>query len=199
MVFVIPGDKISEKPEHFKKGTAYIKDGTTYAAVVGTLQDGRFTPLEGVYLPMRDDPLVGVIIDERHGNYTVDANIAFPVLILAKNIGRTRFRLGDYVSMRIARIEDDGTVIAGDVKLLKSGKVIDVPTSKVPRIIGKNASMLSLIKEKTGVNILVGANGYVWIGSAGKVTKAIKAIKTIVAKAHLAGLTDEISKMLESG
>ncbi|MGB9719292.1 MAG: KH domain-containing protein [Candidatus Anstonellales archaeon] len=199
MVFVIPGDIISEKPEHFKKGTAYIKNGKTYAAVVGIVEEGRFTSLEGVYLPMQDDPLVGVIIDERHGNYTVDANIAFPVLILAKNIGRMRFRLGDFVSMRVSRIEDDGTVIAGDVRLLKGGKVIDVPASKVPRIIGKKASMLSLIKEKTATDMFVGANGYIWISDKGKVTKAIKAIKTIVAKAHLTGLTDEISKMLESG
>jgi exosome complex component RRP4 len=199
LVFVIPGDVISERPEQFKKGTAYIKDGKTYAAVVGTLEGGRFTSLEGVYLPMEGDPLVGIVVDERHGNYTLDANIAFPVLILAKNLGRMKLRLGDCVSVKVARIEDDGTIIAGDVRLLKGGKVIDVPPSKVPRIIGKKASMLSLIKEKTGVDIFVGANGYIWIGERGKVTMAMKAIKTIVAKAHLAGLTDEISKMLGSG
>ncbi|MEM2947916.1 MAG: KH domain-containing protein [Candidatus Anstonellales archaeon] len=199
MVFVIPGDMISDKPEHFKKGTAYIKDGKTYAAVVGTLEEGKFTSLESVYIPMQDDPIVGIVIDERHGNYTVDANIAFPVLILAKNIGRARFKLGDFISAKIYRIEGDGTVILGNVRLLKGGKVIDVPSAKVPRIIGKKGSMLSLIKEKTGVEMFVGANGYIWIGDRGKITKAIKAIKTIVAKAHLTGLTDEISKMLESG
>ena len=198
LVFVIPGDVISEKPERFKKGIAYIKDGKTYAAVVGMLDEGKFTNLEGVYIPTENDPLVGIVIDERHGNYTLDANIAFPVLVLSKNIGRIRLKLGDFVLVRVLRIEDDGTVIAGDVRVLKGGKVIDVPPSKVPRIIGKRASMLSLIKEKTGTDIFVGANGYIWIGERGRVPMAIKAIKIIVAKAHLAGLTDEISKLLES-
>jgi exosome complex component RRP4 len=65
----------------------------------------------------------------------------------------------------------------------------------VPRLIGKEGSMINIIKEKTGTIIRVGQNGVVWI-SGENVDKAIKAIKTIEEKSHIIGLTDEITKLL---
>jgi len=78
---------------------------------------------------------------------------------------------------------------------LKGGVTIRITPSKVPRLIGKEGSMINTIKEKTGTVIRVGQNGVVWI-SGEKVDKAIKAIKMIEEKSHIIGLTEEISKLL---
>ena len=75
------------------------------------------------------------------------------------------------------------------------GVIIKITPSKVPRLIGKQGSMVTLIKEKTGTIIRVGQNGLVWV-SGENVDKAIKAIKTIEQKSHIFGLTEEISKLL---
>ena len=78
---------------------------------------------------------------------------------------------------------------------LKGGVVIKITPSKVPRLIGKQGSMVNLIKEKTGTVIRVGQNGLVWLDGE-KVEKAIKAIKLIDEKSHIYGLTEGISKLL---
>jgi len=67
----------------------------------------------------------------------------------------------------------------------------------VPRVIGKEASMINLIKKKTNTVIYVGTNGYVYIGSQGNVSKAIEALNMIVRRSHLSGLTDTITEFLE--
>ena len=81
---------------------------------------------------------------------------------------------------------------------LKGGMMIDVTPSKVPRVIGKQGSMISLLKERTGCKIIVGQNGKVWIKGENfeNEKKAVDAIKMIEEFAHTAGLTDRISGFL---
>ena len=69
--------------------------------------------------------------------------------------------------------------------------------NKVPRVIGKQASMIQLIKENTGVEITVGQNGLVWLrGTPEGEIKAQSVIEMIETKAHESGLTDKVSKFL---
>ena len=79
------------------------------------------------------------------------------------------------------------------------GKIIEIQSSRVPRIIGKQGSMISMIKESTNCNIIVGQNGKVWIsGDDHKMERiAEAAIKKIEAEAHFSGLTEKISKFLK--
>jgi len=77
--------------------------------------------------------------------------------------------------------------------------MIDVTSSKVPRIIGKQGSMISLIKNATNCRIVVGQNGKVWISGddPGKEMIATEAILKIEQEAHTSGLTDKISAFLK--
>ncbi len=82
--------------------------------------------------------------------------------------------------------------------MLRSGRVVEVSYTKVPRVIGRAGSMISLLKSKLDVNIFVGKNGRIWIN--GKVEDedlAVKIIKRIEQEAHTSGLTDRITKLLE--
>ena len=87
------------------------------------------------------------------------------------------------------------------LRKLKEGKIIQVTSSKVPRIIGKQGSMISMIKEKTNCQIFVGQNGIVWIKGE-KVEDevlATEAILKVEEESHNQGLTDKIKDFLEKG
>ncbi len=83
---------------------------------------------------------------------------------------------------------------------VQGGRIIKINSQKVPRVIGKQGSMVSLVKEKTGCEITVGQNGLIWIkGTPEGEYQAEQAIKTIEAKSHTSGLTDKMQKLLENG
>jgi exosome complex component RRP4 len=82
-------------------------------------------------------------------------------------------------------------------KKLDGGRLIQINTTKVPRVIGKQASMITMIKEKTGCRVFVGQNGLVWLsGEPHGENLATEAIKKIERESHLSGLTEEIEKFL---
>ncbi len=193
---VLPGDVIREKVNRNEAGIVREENNTKYAMVVGMVREGKFIPLEHVYVPKPGDPVVGVVSGERRGiGYVVDLNTYYPGLILSRGL-RIKLPLSSQIFAKVARIESGGNIVLTDVKRLPMGRVVDVPAAKVPRIIGRDMAMLKIIKEKTGVDIYLGFNGYIWLGRRGDVAKAIKAIKAIVSKAHIKGLTDEITEML---
>ncbi|MBW2968416.1 KH domain-containing protein, partial [Candidatus Woesearchaeota archaeon] len=81
---------------------------------------------------------------------------------------------------------------------LEGGRILEVNTNKVPRIIGKEGSMITMIKNATGCKITVGQNGLVWIsGEPDKENIAIEAIKKAEKESHTQGLTDQIKGFLE--
>ena len=84
------------------------------------------------------------------------------------------------------------------LRKLTNGTVLKVNTNKVPRIIGKQGSMVSMIKDATGCRVTVGQNGLVYVdGEPSKEVIVIKAIKKIEAESHTSGLTDKIKVFLE--
>ena len=196
MKILLPGDVIG-KGVRVEKGISWEENGITYASVVGMITNKNFVALEHVYIPKPGHPIVGIIKGEKRPvGYLVDTNTYYQGLILSRET-RVKFKIGTQIFAKVARIEESGTIVLGEVKKLPNGKIVDVPASKIPRIIGKNASMIKTIKKYTNTKLYVGSNGYIWIGKEGDVALAVKAIKQIVSKAHLKGLTDEITEMLK--
>jgi exosome complex component RRP4 len=193
----IPGDKLptSVRVSRLNQNAVRKTGNVLYATVVGSVDEDMFMPFEMVYIPKEGDSIVGIVTDKRNIGYFINTGTAYEGLILSRET-RADFRVGDIIFAKGERIEEPDTVILSNPKLLDVGRILDVPSSKIPRLIGKEASMINMIKEKTGASILVGANGYVWISSKGKVNKAIQAINKIISKAHMTGLTDEITKFL---
>jgi len=77
--------------------------------------------------------------------------------------------------------------------------LLKINAHKVPRIIGKEGSMVNLIKDETGCNITVGQNGLISISGdkVGDELLAKKAIMFIVEKAYISGLTEEMKKWFD--
>jgi exosome complex component RRP4 len=159
-------------------------------------ETGRYMPLENPYKPYVGDIVVGMVVDVRHAGYEVDLNLPDGGFIPTRDT-RISLQLGDFVVCKIKSVNEVGDVDLGEVKRLPKGKVVDFPPAKVPRLIGRKSSMLTLLKENTGGDILVGNNGYVWVSENNNMPLLLKAIDTIDRKAHTSGLTDRIAKLLK--
>ena len=112
------------------------------------------------------------------------------------------YDLGDYVVCKIVNVTSqklvDVAMRGPGLKKLQGGRIIEVNANKVPRIIGKAGSMVSMIKEATNCQIVVGQNGLVWIdGEPEMELITVNTIRKIEEGSHLTGLTDKIKEYLE--
>jgi exosome complex component RRP4 len=145
--------------------------------------------------------------------WRVDTNSAYSGMIglkdgssdfIQKGADLTKiFNIEDWLVAKVTQVTSqmliDLSANGPGLRKLRGGQVIEVPCKKVPRIIGKQGSMVTLIKDATGCQITVGQNGRVWInGEAKAQVVAIEAIHKIVDEAHTSGLTDTIKSFLET-
>ena len=191
----------------------YVEDGKIISKFLGiSKKKGDYLsviPLSGVYVPRREDKVIGFITSVEKVGWVVDINSPWEAFMA---LSEAVDEFVDLKKVNITRYYDVGDVIyaqvvdtrRGNIQLsmntpiarkLRNGVTINITPSKVPRLIGKEGSMINTIKEKTNTIIRVGQNGVVWIGGE-KIEKAIKAVKMIDEKSHIFGLTDEISKLL---
>ncbi len=192
---ILPGEKVAEgrlnAPNTYSDGTA------TYATVIGMVdEEGKYVALENRYKPVVGDVVVGMVTDVRHAGYEVDLNLPEGGFIPTRDV-RLTLQLGDFVICKIKSVSEVGDVDLGEVRRLPKGKIVEFPSAKVPRLIGRKSSMLTLLKDYAGGDIMVGNNGYVWMGEKCDMPLMLKTIKLIERKAHKSGLTDEVASMLK--
>jgi exosome complex component RRP4 len=213
---VVPGEVIVEGMDNLPGDGTYRSGSEIRASILG-LAHGRdrivkVIPLSGRYMPKRDDPVIGIVTEVRYSNWTLDINAAYEGTMKIGDASERfidtkrdkltdYFDVGDAVICKIITIDDGmGVLVTAKgpgLRKLTDGRLITVQPSKIPRIIGKNASMIKMIKEATGSRLFVGQNGRIWI-SGGDEELVIKTIRRIEKEAHKSGLTDSIKKMLES-
>jgi exosome complex component RRP4 len=111
--------------------------------------------------------------------------------------------VGDLILAKIVSFDlnKDPVLTIKESKLGKipRGVLVEIPPQKIPRIIGKKGSMISMIKEMLGVELIVGQNGRIVIVGEDpyKVELAVLTIRKIESEAHTTGLTDRIKKFIE--
>lgn len=191
----IPGDLLSDTPLKMKE--TLVQDGKTYATVLGIYDSERrsFLPLESLWYPRRSDVIIGIIESARLNSYGVDINSLYKGILISK-YEETKFNIGDVVEATVRELDETKTVVIQYPKLLQGGKIIDVRASKVPRLIGKDNTMLKELTAGTGSTIKVGMNGRVWL-KGGDISLATEAIIKIQEEAHTSGLTNRIKSMLQ--
>ena len=212
---VTPGEVLAEGMDYLPGDGAYRRGSKIYASVLGLAEfRGRLVrviPLNGRYIPKKNDPVIGIVREVRYNNWEVDINSPYPGILLLgdavdKFVDLSResltkyYNVGDTVICKIKNVDDNMNVYlttkGPGLRKLNEGRIIEVLPTKIPRIIGKSASMIKMIKEYTKSRIFVGQNGRIWI-HGGNEDLAIKAIKRIEREAHISGLTDRIKEMLE--
>lgn len=214
---VVPGQVVAEGMDFLPGNGIFREENKLIAAQIGMVNvDNRLVKLiqlTGTYNPKSGDLVIGKIVnismygwsvDIGHSNLAVlgmkDATFDF----IPREADLTRYYdFDDVIASKIQNVTKlnliDLTMKGQGLMKLKGGIVIDINPSRVPRIIGRQGSMVTLIKEKTKTKIMVGQNGKIWINGEDVklLDKAIKAIEMIEMYAHTDGLTERVEKFLE--
>ena len=87
----------------------------------------------------------------------------------------------------------------GELGKIRDGLIVRVNPHRVPRIIGKEGSMIKLVKDATKCSITVGQNGLIWIKGETIEDRlfAKRAIEFIVENTTTDGLTDKVESWLK--
>ena len=162
------------------------------------ISDGNnVIPLEGSWVPRRDDVVVGSVESVRNNVYSVNLSHFGRGLIIGGKYERYSFELGDVIEAKVKDVEDRSTVILAYPRPLQGGITVSVKPSKIPRVIGKENTMINQISELTETRIVAGKNGMVWIKGR-HVSLAMMAVSIIEEEAHTSGLTNRIKALLEN-
>ena len=213
----VPGEILAEGMDNLPGEGTYRDGEKIVAGRLGLVMvDGRaikLISLSGRYIPKTHDTIIGKVEDITFSGWRIDTNSAYSAMLsmkdatsdyIARGADLTRYYdLGDYVVCEVVNVTSqkliDVSMKGPGLKKLDGGRVIKVNPNKVPRIIGKQGSMVSMIKDATGCRIVVGQNGLVWIDGdpKGELT-VVKTIQKIEEESHTTGLTDRIKEFLEN-
>jgi len=82
---------------------------------------------------------------------------------------------------------------------ITSGRIARISASKIPRIIGKQGSMITMLKKETGTDIVPGQNGIVLATGRNPDQErvAVEALYMIEREAHTTGLTDQVKMFIQ--
>jgi exosome complex component RRP4 len=215
---VVPGEVLATGMDYLPSYGTYRKDDQIVASQLGLARlDGKVIKvikLSGAYMPKINDTVIAKVIDVLMSGWRVDLGCAYSAVLplkdassryIARNANLREFiDMDEYIVVTVTNVTSqkliDVSMRGPGLMQLEKGQVFKVNCNKVPRIIGKQGSMVSMIKQHTNCKIIVGQNGYVWIsGEPEKEVLAVKAIKKIEKESHIEGLTDRIKVFLEKG
>lgn len=170
----------------------------------------RVISIFGAFVPRRNNVVIGRITDITFNGWLVDIDAAsssfLPIDEVPRFINKNEMdqflNIGDVVAAKIWSIKSKGIDLALKGKglgKLEGGFIFRVIPSRVPRVIGREGSMINLIKDKTNCNITVGQNGWIWIkgSSTDNEVKARRAIEFVSDKVHVSGLTEKVEQWFE--
>ena len=213
---VVPGEVLATGMGFLPGFGTYRDEEELKAAKLGLVHIDRkvvkIVPLSGRYFPKRGDTIIGKVFDILMTGWRLETNSAFSGVLPLKESGTgyvpkgadlsQYYDVGDYIVVKVTQVTSqmlvDLSARGPGLKKLKGGRVIEVNPNKVPRIIGKQGSMVTMIKNATGCRITVGQNGLIWIdGDPQNEIIAVEAVRMIEGNSHLAGLTDKVKEFLE--
>ncbi|NLX47880.1 MAG: S1 RNA-binding domain-containing protein [Euryarchaeota archaeon] len=211
---VLPGDLLDTGTMKPGEGT-YVQDGNIFAAMLGIKNvKSNFVnviPLGGRYIPAPGDMIIGKVIDIGPSNWLVDIFSPYPAPLHVNEVPwRVEFgdtarylSVGDTLLAKVLSVDETKrvqvTMKEQGLRKLQGGQIVEISHSKVPRVIGKNGSMIQMIKTYTNCRIFIGQNGRIWMdGSMDDMVNAKRAIRMIDQGAQTLKLTERVKEFLES-
>jgi len=209
---VLPGDLLETKS---KPGSGiFRRDGRVHASVLGYSSDQsgymNVNAIAGRYTPKVGDKIVAICVETGPSVWRMDIGASFNSTLHHSESGwkvpfgdTARFlTIGDAIWAEVFMVDAAGShqisLKKDDCRKLYSGTIVKMGPTNVPRVIGKQGSMITAIREKTQTRILIGQNGNIWIdGKGNDIATAQKAIEMIDNEANSKGLTKKIEKLLE--
>ncbi len=214
---VTPGELLAEGP--YFAGENTYRDGTkVYSSRVGLAEviGNKLIvfPIKGAYIPRLDDIVAGRVTDIGMSGWQVDICGPYPAMLplsetpmqRGRDMGRRDlshiFGVGDLVLAQVIafdRTRDPLLTTKGrDLGKVLSGRVARISPARIPRIIGKGGSMITMLKNETHTDIIPGQNGVVLVTgkSPDHERIAVEALYMIEREAHTSGLTDRVRAMI---
>lgn len=214
---VTPGDLLAEN-EYMNGENTFRENGKIYATRVGLFicenKRVHVVALKSFYIPMVGDIVIGRVLDVTLGGWVVDIRAPYPSMLRASDALERSFKpqkddllqlfdVGDIMIAKIVAYDRTRdpllTVLERGLGKVARGQLIEITPTKIPRVIGKQGSMISMIKDETGCQITIGQNGRIIISGKSPEGEhlAIMAIRKIEQEAHTTGLTDRVTEMLK--
>ncbi|UCE57821.1 MAG: RNA-binding protein [Candidatus Bathyarchaeota archaeon] len=213
---VTPGDLLAE--DNYLAGeNTYKDDSKVYASRIGLVDyEGRrvhVVALKSFYVPSVGDTVIGKAVEVTTGGWIIDIGAPYFAMLRASDVIDRPFSpqtsdlpsifdVGDIIIANVVaydRTRDPLLTIRepGLGKIMR-GQLVEVTPAKIPRIIGRKGSMVSMIKRETGCQITIGQNGLIIV--SGKTLEderlAVLALRKIEEESHISGLTDRVTEML---
>ena len=214
---VTPGELLAEG-DYLPGENTYSENGKIYAERIGLVDSDNkkvnVVALRAFYVPKVGDTVIGTVIEVGFNGWTVDIKSPYTALLRASDVLSRPFKpqndelsavlnTGDLIVAKIASYDraHDPQLTVGEPGLGKitRGQIIRVTPTKIPRIIGRKGSMISMIKQETNCQIILGLNGVVLVTGKNPEDEAIaiSAIRKIEEESHTSGLTDRITQLLK--
>jgi len=212
------------------RGTILNKDKTKIISLnIGLKQESKnyinVIPLRGFYTPRPGDKILAVVVDKNPVKYICDINSRdFGQLkpkntmkqersFLRRKIGKDyssdesttdKYEIGDVLIVKILSADrlnkPELTTIGKYLGIKTNGVVISIDPPKIPRVIGRNGSMIKMLKTLTKCSIFVTQNGRIWLKGEDIAHERllIESIYKIASEAHTMGLTDRMKEYIEN-
>lgn len=211
---VVPGEIIVSGEDYLPGDGTRRDGGNIISSKFGLAEEAgrvvRIISIFGAFIPRRNNVVIGRISDITHAGWLVDIDSAssgfLPIEESPRFINRNEMdqylAISDVIAAKIWTVKTKGidlTMKGKGLGKLEGGFIFRIIPSRVPRVIGREGSMVNLIKERTGCNITVGQNGWIWIKgqSIDSEIKARKAVEFVADKVHVSGLTEKVEAWFE--
>ena len=211
---VVPGETIVSGEDYLPSEGTRREGDNVVASRFGLAEiSGRVVKvisIFGAFVPRRNNVVIGTVSDITFSGWLINIDSAgsafLPIDEAPRFINRNEMdqflNIGDVVAAKIWSVKLKGIDLVMKGKglgKLEGGFIFKIIPSRVPRVIGREGSMVNLIKEKTGCNITIGQNGWIWIqGTSFEAeAKARKAIEFVADKVFVSGLTEKVEHWFE--
>ena len=213
---VTPGDLLA-KGDYLAGENVFRINDEVYATRIGLVEYSNkkvsVVALKSFYVPSVNDIVIGKVVEVGTRGWMVEINSPFLALLRASDALTKPFNpkndeltsildVGDVIIAKIIAYDRTRdpllTIREHGLGKVKSGQIVVITPTKIPRVIGRKGSMISMIKNETGCNITIGQNGVILVRGKNPVMEGIvvRAIKMIEKEAHTTGLTDRVTDMI---
>ena len=214
---VAPGDLLAEG-DYMPGDSTYKENGKIYANRLGLVDyNGKrvnVVALKAFYVPAPGDLVIGKIVETTPGGWVIDIKAPHLARLRASDVVERSFKpettdlpsifdVGDLIIAKVVAYDRTRdpllTVREPGLGKIMRGQLIEVTPTKIPRVIGRQGSMVGMIKKETGCQLTIGQNG--WILISGRTPEderlAVMALRKIEAESHTSGLTDRVTEMIK--
>ncbi len=208
---VVPGEVIAKGDDLLPGEWTEKINGEILALKYGLAEEAnklvKVIPLSGVYNARRGNVVIGKVVNITFNGWILDIgtpeNAFLSLMEVPRFVNKDNLEevmeIGDTAVVKIWGINKRGidlSLKSRGLGKIEEGMIIKINPYKVPRVIGKEGSMVKIIKDETGCNITVGQNGLILLEGENVEDElfAKKAINFVSDNSFMNGLTEKLQE-----